>query len=169
MTRKLEELFQLPTISVLEQNETQESSTNIKSEIEENKQLLANADIAIDKIDAALPLVHDLDTTDKDLDDLADLAKNTFTDLIDLSMNCEPRFSGPILQSASTLLGHAITAKVAKMDKKLKMVELQIKKARIDQDAGKDPAAHAVDGKGMILDRNTLLREILNNTIKLDK
>ena len=121
-------------------------------------------DNAIDKIDLALPTVRDLDASDKEMDELATLATDTFNNLIELSYNVEPRFSGPIIQSASAILGHAVTAKIAKMDKKLKMVDLQLKKARLDQQAAtkvSDPDA-PVDGKGMVLDRNELLKLILN-------
>lgn len=162
MTRKLEELFDLPPADVLGQPTTEiEAVVNANATIEENKTALAAADEAIDKIDAALPTVRDLETSDNELDELADLAKNTFTDLIELSMNVEPRFSGPILQSASTVLGHAVTARIAKMDKKLKMVDLQIKKARLDKEMAADPTNSAMEGKGMVIDRNELLKQIL--------
>lgn len=149
----------------------EEAIAQEQADIEETKSKLAEVDAAIDKIDEALPTVRDLDASDKEMDELADLAKNTFTDLIDLSMNVEPRFSGPILQSASMLLGHAITARMAKMDKKLKMVDLQLKKARLDQQAEKNNAGQstAIEGKGMVLDRNELLKSILANSQKTDK
>jgi hypothetical protein len=169
--RKLEELFGLDPAPVIGQtDEEQQTIEETQAEIEENKHILAAADIAMDKIDIALPTVTDLDASDKEMDDLAKLAQDTFTDLIDLSMNVEPRFSGPIIQSASTLLGHAITAKIAKMDKKLKIVDLQLKKARLDQQAAeKNPADNAIEGKGMILDRNALLKSIMEQTKKSDK
>jgi len=88
-------------------------------------------------------------------------------------MNVEARFSGHILATAGTLLGHAITAKQAKLDKKLKMVDLQLKKMRLDQQAAKDAEKNdgnklldAEDGKGMILDRNELLKQILGKSDK---
>ena len=123
-------------------------------------------DDAIDKIDAALPGVNSLDTADNELDELADLAKDKFEDLMDLGMQVEARYSGTIFQTAGVLLGHAITAKQAKLDKKLRMVDLQLKKLRLDQVAKKEAAngdlpQEPVDGKGMILDRNELLRSIL--------
>jgi hypothetical protein len=63
------------------------------------------------------------------------------------------------------LLGHAITAKTAKMDKKLRMVSLQLQKARLDhqvkKDAGKAAEDEPVDGQGIVLDRNALLDQIL--------
>lgn len=129
---------------------------------------IQEVDLAIDKIDAALPGVKDIETTDSELDHISDLAEKTFKDLVDLSMNVDPRFSGQILQSAGTLLGHALTAKQAKIDKKLRMVDLQIKKLRLDRmNANSAPETPVpVEGEGMVLDRNTLLREILNNQTK---
>jgi hypothetical protein len=62
------------------------------------------------------------------------------------------------------MLGHAITAKNAKINKKLKMIELQLKKAKMDQDAGK--SEDIPEGQGTVLDRNELLSRLLsrNNT-----
>lgn len=164
MTKKLEDLFNLPPKSA--EDPSQEESMHI---IEENRELIEEVDNAIDKIDAALPMVDDLDTSDKELDELSDLAKEKFQDLIDLGMNVEARFSGHILATAGTLLGHAITAKQAKLDKKLRMVDLQLKKARLDlqtrQAESKNDGERLIDaedGKGVIIDRNELLKQILD-------
>ena len=162
MTQKLSELFNLPPI---EDTTPEEAETTI----EENREMIEAVDLAIDKIDAALPMVGDLDTSDKELDELSDLAKEKFQDLIDLGMNVEARFSGHILATAGTLLGHAITAKQAKLDKKLRMVDLQLKKARLDQAAVKNDGEKlldATDGKAVVLDRNELLKQILGNKPK---
>jgi hypothetical protein len=162
MTQKLSELFNLPPAD----ENTIESAEHT---IEENRDMITAVDLAIDKIDAALPMVGDLDTSDKELDELSDLAKEKFQDLIDLGMNVEARFSGHILATAGTLLGHAITAKQAKLDKKLRMVDLQLKKARLDwqiEQADKktdgDKLIDAEDGQGVVIDRNELLKQILN-------
>jgi len=162
MTQKLSELFNLPPADDVTTDAAEHT-------IEENRALIEETDLAIDKIDAALPFVADLDTSDKELDELADLAKDKFQDLIDLGMNVEARFSGHILATAGTLLGHAITAKQAKLDKKLRMVDLQLKKARLDmqiEQANKksdgDKIIDAEDGQGVVLDRNELLKQILN-------
>ena len=89
----------------------------------------------VDKIDAALPSVRELGTSDQEMDDIANLAKDTFKDLMDLGMNVDSRWASDIFGVASTMLGHAITAKTAKLNKKLKMVDLQLKKANLDQKA----------------------------------
>ena len=79
-------------------------------------------------------------------------------------MNIDPRFAGVIMQTAGTMLGHAITAKTAKLDKKIKMVQLQLAKAKLDHQISKDLATtedEPVDGRGVVLDRNALLAQIL--------
>lgn len=155
MTKKLESLFNLP--------EANTSEAPPEQDIEQKQELLADADNIIDKIDEALPRVRELDGADAELDELANLAKTKFEDLMDLGMNVEARYSGQILQTAGILLGHAITAKQAKIDKKLRMVDLQLKKMRLDQAAAKEgtggPAP--VDGQAVVLDRNELLKQIL--------
>lgn len=169
MTKKLESLFNLP--------ESAEEPTAAESQaiIEENKEVITAVNTAIDKIDAALPLVRDLETGDNELDDLAKLATDKFQDLMDLGMNVDARFSGTILQTAGTLLGHAITAKTAKMDKKLRMIQLQLSKERLDfqrEQAEKKlavPGEESIEGQGVILDRNALLQQILNKPADQNK
>ena len=162
MTKKLEETFNISASDEDGGNTT----ADIRAVIEENRDIITQVDEAIDKIDAALPGVRDLDRADEELDELAKFAKEKAEDLIDLGMNVDPRFAGVILQTASTLLGHSITAKTAKMDKKLKQIQLQLAKAKHDHQVKKDaaklePEEDAIDGKGLVLDRNALLDQIL--------
>jgi hypothetical protein len=126
-------------------------------------------DEAIDKVDAALPGVRGLDATDTEMDELADLAKDSYNNLMDLGMQVDSRFASEIFSVASNMLGHAITAKTAKLDKKLKMIDLQMKKLRLDQqqqiiddkkvEAGAGPAVQT--GTGIVLSRNDLLERLL--------
>lgn len=158
ITKRLEELFNLP---INTDDTTPEQANDF---IRDNQAVITEVDLAIDKIDAALPTVRDLETGDSELDELAQLAQSKAEDLIDLGMNVEPRFSGVILQTAGMLLGHAITAKTAKLDKKLKMVQLQLAKAKLDHQIKKDAGTaeeQAIEGHGIVLDRNELLKTIL--------
>jgi hypothetical protein len=158
MTKKLAELFDLPEVPVDASAETSEAFQTIQ----ENQDIISQVNDAIDKIDLALPTVRDLEASDEDMDELANLAKEKFEDLMDLGMNMDPRFGGVVFQTAGTLLGHAITAKTAKMDKKLRMVSLQLQKARLDHQISKDdPDGKPIDGQGIVLDRNQLLEQIL--------
>jgi hypothetical protein len=166
MTKQLEELFNLAPIDA-DSAEEQPTADAMRT-IEENNAQLSAVNDAIDKIDAALASVHDVDITDTELDELATLATDNFKDLMSLGMNVEARFSGTILQTAGTLLGHAITARQAKMDRKMRTIDLQLKKMRLDQIAAKDAIKSdaekiidATDGDGLVLDRNALLAQVL--------
>jgi hypothetical protein len=160
MTKKLESLLNLPT-STSDDTTPQEALDFIR----DNQDVITEVDSAIGKIDAALPLVRDLEAGDAELDELARLAQSKAEDLMDLGMNIDPRFAGVIMQTAGTMLGHAITAKTAKLDKKLRMINLQLQKAKLDHQIKKDIKTvddeETVDGKGIVLDRNELLKQIL--------
>lgn len=166
MTKKLEQLFDLaPTedaedIKPLITNETEEETfTNLE------------------KIEKSLPRVKGLEASDEEMDELADLAKNSYKDLMELGMQVESRFSSEIFNSAGTMLGHAITAKTAKLQKKLKMVELQLKKAALDQkEAAREKEIDAIPaGKGeekpesTAIDRNAMLKLLLEKSKTNDK
>ena len=165
MTKRLESLFNLPPTD----DPMDPTVSEATSFVNENKDIISEVNAAIDKIDAALPTVHDLDTGDDELDALAKLAQSKAEDLIDLGLNVEPRFSGVILQTAGIMLGHAITAKTAKLDKKLKMVQLQLAKAKLDYQIRKDAGSAAdqsIPGEGIVFDRNDLLKQILGKQSK---
>jgi hypothetical protein len=114
----------------------------------------------LDKIEAALPQVRGLEAADTEMDELAELATSSYKDLMDLGMQVESRFSSEIFNSASSMLGHAITAKTAKINKKLKMLDLQMKKAQLDQkmQSKSEEIENTPLGEGKSLDRNELLK-----------
>ena len=80
---------------------------------------------------------------------------------MDLGMNVDSRYSGRIFEVASTMLRNAIDAKGSKIDKKLKMVELQLKKMKIDQTDGKDGGPVEESDGFVISDRNELMKKLL--------
>ena len=121
-------------------------------------------DIAeMDKISAALPQVRGLgELADNELGEVADKAMEAYEDLMDLGMNVESRYSGRVFEVAGQMLKTNLDAKVAKLDKKLKMVELQLKKEKLDKD-GKADGESIVQGEGYIVtDRNSLLEKLKN-------
>lgn len=149
MNRKLESLFDLPADAVVEHVSSPSPVLPVTTET------LA----AIDKIEAALPAVRGLEASDGEMDEIAEKAMESYNNLMDLGMAVEARFASEIFGVASNMLGHAITAKTAKMNKKLKMIDLQMKKLKLDRDSGADvPVA-----QGELIDRNELLRQILAN------
>jgi hypothetical protein len=166
MTRKLESLFDLPPSTPAEDAPAVDADSPPAEDLRSQLQTL---DDTIDKVDAALPGVRGLESSDEEMDGLAELAKDSYKDLMDLGMQVDSRFASEIFSVASNMLGHAITAKTAKLDKKLKMIDLQMKKIRLDQqqqvidakktDAGDGEAMQTA--QGMVLSRNDLLERIL--------
>ena len=158
MTKKLEELFELPTDEGLSEEVMPD---NVPEAEPENNEIMQNTLSELDKVQAALPQVRGLEASDTEMDDLADKATKGFDDLMDLGMNVDSRWASDIFGVASTMLGHAITAKTAKLNKKLKMVDLQLKKANLDQKVISNNEEIAT-GTGVVLDRNALLDRLLN-------
>ncbi len=158
MTKKLEELFELPTEDGLSDEVTPDNVPEAKPE---NNPIMQNTLSELDKVQAALPQVRGLEASDTEMDDLADKATKGFDDMMDLGMNVDSRWASDIFGVASTMLGHAITAKTAKLNKKLKMVDLQLKKANLDQKVIANTEDIAT-GTGVVLDRNALLDRLLN-------
>ena len=157
MTKKLSELFELP-----------QPDDNQNEEVIENKQLQEISQDTyntLEKIENALPQVRGLEASDGEMDELANMATDSYKDLMDLGMQVDSRFASEIFNSASSMLGHAITAKTAKINKKLKMLDLQLKKASLDQKMqSKSEEIESIPvGEGSLLDRNELLKSILAN------
>jgi hypothetical protein len=158
MTKKLEQLLDLPSAQEPElvapepKAEMSPAVVNLQDQLDQ-----------FDKISSALPQVKGLgDISDSELDSLANKAEAAFDDLMDLGMNVEAKYGSRMFEVAANMLNAAVSAKSAKIDKKLKMVELQLKKLAIDKKNtgdGEDP----VEGKGYIItDRNSLLEKLKN-------
>ena len=151
MTKKLEELFELP----------QDDIDSLANPTPSNAQeITTDALDTLSKIEQALPQVRGLEAADDEMDALAEMATSSYKDLIDLGMQVDSRYASEIFNVAGTMLGHAITAKTAKLNKKLKMIDLQLKKAQLDQkESSKDKEIEATPlGEGRSLDRNELLK-----------
>jgi hypothetical protein len=165
MTKKLEELFDLASSTA----DTDETVPDIAT----TQYAITEIDNAIDKIDAALPGVRDLEASDGDMDELAQKATETFDDLMDLGMQIDSRYASEIFAVAGAMLGHALTAKTAKMNKKLKMIQLQLQKARLDLDREKrtgDNEPESVEtAEGQVLSRNDLLDRLIGTRDQKNK
>jgi hypothetical protein len=155
--KKLEEILNLPeSKKVIKKAEKEKADEVVQPFLRDMSEF--------DKIAASLPAVKGLgDAADAEFDALAQRATDAYDDLMDLGMNVEARYSGRIFEVAGGMLKNAIDAKAAKIDKKLKMIELQLKKQKLDQDAGQEDNGIDVTGTGVIVsDRNSLIEKLKN-------
>ena len=116
-----------------------------------------------EKVDVALPTVTGLEEHDHDMDDIASKALQTYKDLVSLGSNVPDMHAGKIFEVAGQMLKTALDAKNAKAERKLKMIELQLKKVRaeqIDLDQGNGSKQNNENGE---FDRNSLLKYIVES------
>jgi hypothetical protein len=157
MTKKLEELLNIestePIVEPVVIDSAPVPTIDLQDRLEE-----------FDKIAAALPRVKGLgDVSDAELDSLASKAEQAYDDLMDLGMNVDPRYGSRMFEIAAQMMNAAITAKTNKIDKKLKMVDLQLKKLAIDKKNGNGDGNNTVEGEGYIVtDRNSILAKLKN-------
>jgi hypothetical protein len=156
MTKKLEELFNLDP-----QESAEEPAVVESAPVHQEVRSIEDSYRAVQEITRGLPQIKELnDIDDSELDNLAKKAEEAYDDLMDLGMNVEVRYSGRIFEVASSMMGNAIAAKSAKIDKKLKAVDLQLKKLKIDKDSSEDPN-DVINGQGYVItDRNELLKKL---------
>jgi len=88
MTKKLEELFELP------QHEIDTLSVPIPDNAGE---ITTEALNNLEKIENALPQVRGLDAADGEMDEIANMATSSYKDLMDLGMQVDSRFASEIL------------------------------------------------------------------------
>ena len=165
MTKKLEELLNLPESQDIVKEEEQTEKKVSKKQKKDNNTALRDIS-EFDKIAAALPKVDGLgEMGDQELDDIGQRAVTAYEDLMDLGMNVESRYSARIFEVAGQMLKTGLDAKAEKLNKKLKMVDLQLRKQKQDS-KGESEGTNLVQGEGyLISDRNSLLEKLK----KMDK
>jgi len=172
MTKKLEDILNLPNVKeafkevdkkekdkkIKEANGHHASAKNLDPQTQKN---LQKSYAEFDKVAAALPQVKGLgELSDLELDKLAIEAEESYKNLMDLGMNVDSRYSGRIFEVAGNFLRNAIDAKSGKIDKKLKMIELQLKKQKLDQ--GNKDGGPVEESDGFVIsDRNELMKKLL--------
>lgn len=159
MTKRIEELLNLESKETITLNQKALNEEIVAKAAEVDS--IEQSYNAVASITKSLPQITELnDLNDNELDDLAKKAEDAYDDLMSLGMNVEVRYSGRIFEVASSMLKNAIDAKAAKIEKKLKAVDLQLKKYKIDKDAQEDPN-NILNGEGYIItDRNELLKKL---------
>jgi hypothetical protein len=173
MTKKLEDILNLPNVKeAFKEVDKKEKDKKLKETANggttgnnldpQTKRNLEKSYAEFDKIAAALPQVKGLgELSDLELDKLAIEAEDSYKNLMDLGMNVDSRYSGRIFEVAGNFLRNAIDAKSSKIDKKLKMVELQLKKMKLDRDGEKDGGPIEESDGFVISDRNELMKKLL--------
>ncbi len=156
MTNRLADLLNIPHTP--RKSETLQEAEVV--ELNETTPQLEEMMREAEKISAALPLVTGLTNSEIELDRLSKKAADAYEDILDLGLEADIRYKSRLFEVAATMLNAAITANSLKTDKKLKMVELQLKKYAIDkkEDKSGNNGARVVEAEGVVVtSRNNLL------------
>ena len=169
MTKKLEETF---NINPIEEEEKVEEAPTIE-ESRDLTEILSTEISTTEKIDSSLPMVQGLNEHDKDMDDIHQKAISTFEELISLGMNVEVHAGAKLMETANQMLKTAMEAKDSKVDRKLKMLNLQLQKAKLDLAQDKEDKKSKIDDEiesegSVVLDRNELLKRLDRAQNKID-
>lgn len=159
MSKRFKQLADTFNMDDLDSN----SDTEFENEVEEDSATPPSPDELMTALQNAKDLdkqfsrmaVHDIH--DEEMDELAKLAIDAHKSLQDLGMNVEIRHAGEIFSSSSQMLKIAVDAKNSKVDKKLRLMKLQLDKMRIDKQTKSNDS---VDGTAVKLDRNELLKQL---------
>ena len=148
MTKKLEEIFDLPTTSEVISEEEE-----VKTALATAKDIKMNLPTILDDVDMAK---HDVV-----MDDYADDAYAHARDIVDLGMTAEPRHSADLFQAASNMMRIALDSKNSKVDKRLRMYELELKKKKLELEERKlaitEPAEIDMSDGRVFADREDLI------------
>ena len=151
MTKKLEEEFNLPPLDVALSAAQPTQTENPIATI----QTVEDAITISEKINMALSEVRGMEAHDSEMDDIARQAIDSYTQLMALGMNMTDMAAGPVFANAANMLKIALEAKDSKVSRKLKQVDLMLKKARLDKANGV-----MSEEAGSQFDRNELLKLI---------
>lgn len=162
MTKSLEEAFNIPPIkeALAAQDIVKDEpveSTDI-TEGENSPVQILNALTIAEKIEHALATVSQLDASDIEMDEIAQEALESYAELKDLAVNMADAHSGRMMEVAATMLKTSLEAKEAKINRKLKTIDLQLKKMRMDRLAGGEENSYG--DTGTEFDRNELLKHL---------
>lgn len=152
--QNLEDTFNLDTMHDVSEDLAEDATETAPAPTPQQVSMALDKAKALEKQFASL---SGYDTHDREMDDLAKMATEAHQNLMDLGMNVEIRHAGEIFSSSSQMLKIAVDAKNSKVDKKLKLLKLQLDKLKIDRTA-KEP--DAVDGTAVKMDRNELLKQL---------
>jgi hypothetical protein len=158
MTKRLEEVFNLPPLTGETDTEHTPTVADARAEIE----VVQDAISVTEKINDAFRQIRGLEEHEADMDDIAEKAIDSYTQLMNLGMNVSDMAAGKVFAEASNMLKIALEAKDHKTQRKLDQINLMIKKARLDKIKnlnGEDTPDSGLAAT-QSFDRNELLRII---------
>ena len=162
MTKKLEELFNIPSMDTEPDTDLVEPDFDEEEVIEVDTETeimeISEAMELATRINTALAEVRGMEEHDGEMDEIAQKALDNFDQLMSLGMNLTDMAAGPVFSSATQMLKVALEARDSKVSRKLKQVDMMIKKANLDHRKDTAKGGDAQQVQPNVYDRNELLK-----------
>lgn len=106
--------------------------------------------------------IPDILEKETEIDEIANDAAKYFEDIMDKAFNTEDRFAPELFNAANSMLKTALDGKNSIVNAKLKLLDLELKKRKLENDFANSggPQSREVNGQNVVVtDRNSLLRK----------
>lgn len=166
MTKKLEELFDLPSSDDEVEIDVEDTSNTQLQEQHHSEIASIEDNLTIsEKINSALAEVRGMEGHDSEMDEIAQEALESYKQLMSVGFNMTDMAAGPVFSNAAAMLKVALEARDSKVSRKLKQIDMMLKKERLDQQKAnkKDDGDDDTGPNTHQLDRNEILRMLGNN------
>lgn len=173
--KSIEDALGIPSIEQLQQAMATISDNELNEEVDgydEADDFPLMEEPSADEIKHALATAKDMrrqlieipDVSEKEeqIDEIADSAAGYFEDIMDKAFNAEDRFASELFNAANALLKTALDGKNSIINAKLKLLELELKRQKLEHEISKvnnQPAVKEVQGQTYtVANRNSLLK-----------
>lgn len=162
MTRKLEDELNIPATYEDDHFEHDDVDIDSREQAINTANAIMSSLSTSEKIDAALPSISGLEVHDREMDDISKRAIDAYDELVHLGRASPVMYSCKVYEVAGQVLKTAMDARDSKINKKIKLLELQMKKMKLDDDTGNGKRS---DDEG--LDRNAIFDMIKNSATEV--
>ena len=161
MNKIIEDELNLPRLAdALEELEKQSKTNEEKNSPADQAENYSKMIETYDEIEQHLMDIKDLDRHDKEMDTIYEKALEQYKNLINLGFQVDPKHSGQIFEPAVNLLKISLDAKNSNADKKLRLMKLQLDRARLEMNKEDDDSID-IEGQEIISgDRNHIIEMI---------
>lgn len=152
----VEDALGIPSIDELQK--AMEILNNDDNEEKATADEIKEAMSSVKEMKKSLQLIPDILEKENEIDQIAENAARYFEDVMDRGFNSEGKFAGHIFDAANNLLKTALEAKATIINAKLRLLDLELKKQKMQPELG-NAGMKTVEGSEVLLaERNSLLK-----------
>lgn len=172
MTKKLENTLGLASPEDLDLNDDGADESPLTSNDEKLMQIFEETDDIVEQMSVSEQVDFEMSSEgtlaqhDIEMDSIAEKALIAHKQLLDISVTVTDNYVARLYEVSSTMLKVAMDANDSKANRKLKTLEMKIKKMKHDNDSGNGKGVNSEGNNGSQLSRNEVLSMIASQKNK---